>query len=107
MRRKVPVPRNAAQENVTTDYTGGNNPGEMKDPDTKKSAPKGTHEAAGRSTEESLRDTTSEESGDHGRMDTDDPRDPGEETGLEDIAVSTPLRRTQRSRKKTRKTEGF
>ena len=100
-------PGNAAQENVTIDDTGGGDPGQLKEPDTEKSAAEGTYEAAGRSTEEPLRDTTTDDSGNHGPMDTDDPRDPGEETGQEDIAANTPLRRTQRSRKKAQKTENF
>ena len=60
-------PGNAAQENVTTDDTGGNAPGELKEPVTEKSAAEGTYKVAGRSTEEPLRDTTTGDSGNHNR----------------------------------------
>ena len=40
-------------------------------------------------------------------MDTNSPRDPGEEIGLKDVAASAPLRRTQRLGKKAQKADGF
>ena len=102
-----------ARESVTADDTGGDKADELKEPDTKKPAAEGTYETAGRNPEGLFRDTTAlgditiDDSSDCGLMGTDDPRDPGKETGLEDIAANMPLRRTQRVRKKTRNAESF
>ena len=76
------MPRDAAQEDVTVKDTKGDSPDELlKEPATKRSASEKIYETTGGNPEGPLRDTAA----------------------LEDVAANTPLRRTQRFRKKTKK----
>ena len=106
------MPEIAAQEQVATADTERDNTSKLEEPDVETPATDGIYEAGGRSDEVPLRDTAAlgniapDDSGDD-LMDTNDPRDPGKETGFEDDAASTPLRRTLRFGKKSQKVKGF
>ena len=54
-----------------------------------------------------LEDVAPDDSDHSSLKDTGDSRNLSKEARLEDITASTPLRRTQRVRKKTRKGKGF
>ena len=74
--------RDNGQENVTANNTKGDSPDEsLKEPGIKKSAAEKIYETAGENPKELLKDAAT----------------------LEDVAANTPLMRTQRFRKKTRK----
>ena len=100
-------PRHAAREYGTSENTRGDLHNELREPAIERCDVAGVGPEDPLMDDAALKDIAADDSDARSLKDTGDWRNLSEEAGLEDIAASTPLRRTQRFRKKTGKTKGF